>query len=174
MAAWQVPFPSWKVVVLQNLLFISFEDFSHYWGMCFLINISDFGLDVMSPFSLCNSAHQAFHTGLLYKYIHKIHHKYSAPFGLAVEYAHPAEVLILGTGTIAGPILYTAFARDLHIFSVYIWIVLRLFQAVDAHSGYGRFIALDQLNQVPMINGHGHSDRFPMVTPTHSPFLVWR
>ncbi|KAF8752773.1 sterol oxidase [Rhizoctonia solani] len=26
---------------------------------------------------------------------HKIHHKYSAPFGLAAEYAHPAEVLIL-------------------------------------------------------------------------------
>ena len=94
----------------------------------------------MSPFSLCNSAHQALHTGLLYKYIHKIHHKYSAPFGLAAEYAHPAEVLILGTGTITGPILYTAFARDLHIFSVYIWIVLRLFQAVDAHSGYGRLI----------------------------------
>ena len=28
MATWQVPFPSWKAVVLQNLLFFSFEDFS--------------------------------------------------------------------------------------------------------------------------------------------------
>jgi len=80
------------------------------------------------------------YAGLLYKYIHKIHHKYSAPFGLAAEYAHPAEVLILGTGTIVDPFLYTDFARDLDIFSVYIWIVSRLFQAIDAHSGYGRFI----------------------------------
>ena len=76
------------------------------------------------------SAHQALHTGVLYKHIHKIHHKYSAPFGLAAEYAHPAEVMILGTGTIAGPILYCAFRRDLHIFSVYVWIVLRLFLTI--------------------------------------------
>jgi len=67
-------------------------------------------------------------------------YKYSAPLCLAAEYAHPAEVLILGTGTIAGPILYTAFARDLHVFLILIWTTLRLFQAGDAHSGYGRFI----------------------------------
>jgi methylsterol monooxygenase len=82
-------------------------------------------------------AHQALHTGVLYKHIHKLHHKYSAPFGLAAEYAHPAEVFILGTGTIAGPILYCWYTRNLHIFTVYVWITLRLFQAIDAHSGYG-------------------------------------
>jgi methylsterol monooxygenase len=82
-------------------------------------------------------AHQALHTGVLYKHIHKIHHKYSAPFGLAAEYAHPAEVFILGTGTILGPLLYCYFMRDLHICNVYLWITLRLFQAIDAHSGYG-------------------------------------
>ena len=82
-------------------------------------------------------AHQALHWGPLYKHIHKIHHQYPAPFGLAAEYAHPAEVFILGTGTILGPILYCMFRHDLHIFTVYIWITLRLFQAIDAHSGYG-------------------------------------
>jgi len=45
--------------------------------------------------------------------------------------------MILGTGTIAGPLLYCYFTRNLHIATVYLWIVLRLFQAVDAHSGYG-------------------------------------
>ncbi|KAF8502889.1 hypothetical protein F5888DRAFT_1868232 [Russula emetica] len=34
----------------------------------------------------------------------QLHHKYSAPFGLAAEYAHPLEVMILGTGTILGPL----------------------------------------------------------------------
>lgn len=75
---------------------------------------------------------------MLYKHIHKLHHKYSAPFGLAAEYAHPLEVMILGTGTIVGPLLYCKFTQNLHILTVYIWITLRLFQAIDAHSGYGK------------------------------------
>ena len=56
--------------------------------------------------------------------------------GQAAEYAHPVETLILGLGTIGGPFLYCLFRQDLHILTVYIWISLRLFQAVDAHSGY--------------------------------------
>ncbi len=86
------------------------------------------------------AAHQLLHTPLLYKHIHKLHHKYSAPFGLAAEYAHPLEVMILGTGTILGPLLYCWFKPDLHIVTVYIWITLRLFQAIDAHSGYGKSV----------------------------------
>ena len=85
-------------------------------------------------------AHQALHYGPLYKYIHKIHHKYSAPFGLAAEYAHPAEVMILGIGTLGGPILYCYFTSNFHIVTMYIWITLRLFQAIDAHSGYGTYL----------------------------------
>lgn len=84
------------------------------------------------------AAHQLLHTPLLYKHIHKLHHKYSAPFGLAAEYAHPLEVMILGTGTIFGPLLYCWIKPNLHIVTVYIWITLRLFQAIDAHSGYGK------------------------------------
>jgi len=83
-------------------------------------------------------AHQALHYGPLYRNIHKIHHKYSAPFGLAAEYAHPLEVLILGTGTLAGPVLYCAFFKGLHLFTFYCWITFRLLQAIDAHSGYGQ------------------------------------
>lgn len=78
------------------------------------------------------------HYGPLYRHIHKIHHRYSAPFGLAAEYAHPIEVMVLGMGTLGGPILYCYFAQTLHIFTVYVWITLRLFQAVDSHSGYGK------------------------------------
>ncbi|THH04281.1 hypothetical protein EW145_g5640 [Phellinidium pouzarii] len=115
MSTWQVPFPEWRIMFGQIALFFVFEDAFHYF------------------------AHQALHYGPLYKHIHKIHHKYSAPFGLAAEYAHPAEVIILGTGSIGGPLLYCYFTRNLHIITVYIWVILRLFQAVDAHSGYGAF-----------------------------------
>lgn len=51
-------------------------------------------------------AHRALHYGPLYKKIHKLHHEFSAPFGLAAEYAHPLEILILGMGTIGGPFLW--------------------------------------------------------------------
>jgi methylsterol monooxygenase len=109
------------------------------------------------------------HTGILYKHIHKIHHKYSAPFGLAAEYAHPAEVMILGAGTIAGPLLYCYFTRDFHILTMYIWILLRLFQAIDAHSGYGTF-----LPPIFLVSISKKFVRFSLVPPTHPSILVRR
>jgi len=132
MMTWQVPFPSITSMLPQLAFFFVFEDMCHYF------------------------AHQFLHWGPMYKHIHKIHHKYSAPFGLAAEYAHPAEVMILGTGTILGPLLYCFFRRDLHIVNVYIWITLRLFQAVDAHSGYDFPWSLQHI--LPFWSGAEHHD----------------
>lgn len=107
-----VPFPSLFTMAYQIAIFFVLEDTWHYWS------------------------HRALHTPRLYKMIHKIHHQYSAPFGLAAEYASPIEVMLLGFGTVGCPILWCALTGDLHILTMYIWIVLRLFQAIDAHSGY--------------------------------------
>ncbi|ODQ66655.1 C-4 methyl sterol oxidase, catalyzes the first of three steps required to remove two C-4 methyl grou [Nadsonia fulvescens var. elongata DSM 6958] len=107
-----VPFPSWITIVLQICVFFVGEDAWHYW------------------------LHRGLHQGVFYKYIHKQHHKYAAPFGLAAEYAHPVEVALLGVGTVGIPIFWVYITKNLHILTVSIWICLRLFQAVDAHSGY--------------------------------------
>ncbi|KAI5848152.1 putative methylsterol monooxygenase [Tricharina praecox] len=107
-----VPFPHWTKMAYQIAIFFIMEDTWHYWF------------------------HRAFHWGPLYKYVHKIHHTYSAPFGLAAEYASPIEVMALGLGTVGSPLLWCYFTQDLHILTVYLWIVFRLFQAIDAHSGY--------------------------------------
>ncbi|KAF2444892.1 C-4 methylsterol oxidase [Karstenula rhodostoma CBS 690.94] len=107
-----VPFPSVYKMALQIAVFFVLEDTWHYW------------------------THRAMHYGFLYKNIHKIHHQYSAPFGLAAEYASPIEVMVLGLGTVSSPILWCAITGDLHLLTMYVWIVLRLFQAIDAHSGY--------------------------------------
>ena len=107
-----IPFPSPWTMTYQIAIFFVMEDTWHYFF------------------------HQALHWGPLYKAIHKIHHQYSAPFGLAAEYASPIEVMILGFGTVSCPILWCAFTGNLHILTMYIWIVLRLSQAIDAHSGY--------------------------------------
>jgi len=108
-----VPFPSVYKMAYQIAIFFVLEDAWHYW------------------------AHRAMHaSSFLYKNIHKIHHQYSAPFGLAAEYASPIEVMILGFGTVGVPIVFCAITKDLHILTMYIWIVFRVFQAIDAHSGY--------------------------------------
>ncbi|KAF7311655.1 C4-methyl sterol oxidase [Mycena kentingensis (nom. inval.)] len=133
MRTYEVPFPTLRAMAPQLAWFFFFEDFFHYW------------------------AHKALHYGPLYKHIHKLHHRYSAPFGLAAEYAHPAEVAILGFGTIGGPLIYAAFNRDcLHIFTVYIWITLKLFQAIDAHSGYDFPWSLQHI--IPFWSGADHHD----------------
>ncbi|KAI6127118.1 hypothetical protein F5141DRAFT_1085640 [Pisolithus sp. B1] len=148
LAMHQVPFPSWKTMLIQVAAFFIFEDFFHFW------------------------AHQALHTGVLYKHIHKLHHKYSAPFGLAAEYAHPAETFILGAGTLAGPLLWCFFAGDVHIITVYIWITLRLFQAIDAHSGYDFPWSLR--NIIPFWSGAEHHDFHHMsFTNNYSTSFRW-
>ncbi|KAK4698519.1 methylsterol monooxygenase, partial [Phenoliferia sp. Uapishka_3] len=112
MKTFEVPFPTLTTMALQITLFFFLEDTWHYW------------------------AHRLFHYRLFYKFVHKIHHKYSAPFGLAAEYAHPFEIVSLGAGTVLAPLVFCWYTQNLHIITMYTWIVLRLLQAVDSHSGY--------------------------------------
>lgn len=107
-----IPFPSWTTICSQLALFFVLEDCWHYW------------------------LHRGLHYGVFYKYIHKQHHRYAAPFGLAAEYAHPIEVALLGFGTVGIPIIWCIFTKNLHLFTINVWISLRLFQAIDSHSGY--------------------------------------
>lgn len=55
---------------------------------------------------------------------------------MTAEYASPIEVMFLGLGTVGSPVLWVLITKDLHLFTMYMWIVLRLFQAIDSHSGY--------------------------------------
>ncbi|CAG9952981.1 unnamed protein product [Clonostachys rosea f. rosea IK726] len=107
-----VPFPpAWKMALQIAICFV-IEDTWHYW------------------------VHRALHTKYLYKKVHKLHHTYSAPFGLASEYASPIETAILGLGVVGSPVLQLAVTGDLHLVTMYVWIMLRMCQAIDAHSGY--------------------------------------
>ncbi|KAK6203511.1 fatty acid hydroxylase superfamily-domain-containing protein [Scheffersomyces amazonensis] len=133
-----VPFPAWQTMLAQISFFFFCEDMWHYWF------------------------HRLFHWGWFYKNIHKVHHKYAAPFGFAAEYAHPAEVMALGIGTVGFPVLYAFLATKysslptLHLFTITIWICLRLLQAVDSHSGYDFPWSLNKF--VPFWAGAEHHD----------------
>lgn len=127
-----VPFPPLLKMLYQIVLFAVLEDTWHYWS------------------------HRALHWGPLYKNIHKIHHTYSAPFGLAAEYASPIEIMVLGFGTVGIPICWAALTNDLHIITMYAFIVCRVMQAIDAHSGYDFPWSLH--NFVPFWAGANHHD----------------
>ncbi|TIC01185.1 hypothetical protein E3Q18_00784 [Wallemia mellicola] len=132
MLTYQVPFPSVWQMAKQIAIFFVFEDTWHF------------------------VFHRALHWGPLYKRIHKQHHEFSAPFGLAAEYAHPIEVGLTGFGTVGAPILYAAFLGEIHIVGVYLWITCRLFQAIDSHSGYHFPWSLN--NFLPFWAGAEHHD----------------
>jgi methylsterol monooxygenase len=99
-------------MVVANIFFLFMEDFYQYF------------------------AHRLLHYGILYKKIHKLHHEFSAPFGIAAQYAHPAETLILGLGFFLGPFLWVYYFADLHVITMAVWLAIRLLQVVDSHSGY--------------------------------------
>ncbi|GMM36004.1 methylsterol monooxygenase [Saccharomycopsis crataegensis] len=127
-----VPFPDYTTMLKQIAIFLFLEDLWHY------------------------VFHRLFHYSIFYKYIHKQHHKYAAPFGLAAEYAHPIEVMALGFGTVGFPIIYAYIFNGLHLFTVCCWVVTRLFQAVDSHSGYDFPWSLNKF--LPFWAGAEHHD----------------
>ncbi|KAJ2735760.1 C-4 sterol methyl oxidase, partial [Coemansia sp. Cherry 401B] len=86
----EVPLPGWQEMCTQIAVFFVLEDFWHYW------------------------IHRLFHWGPLYRRVHKVHHEFSAPFGMTAEYAHPLETVIFGQGTIGGPILYCQLVGSVH------------------------------------------------------------
>jgi sterol desaturase/sphingolipid hydroxylase (fatty acid hydroxylase superfamily) len=100
--------PSVFVLLAQIFICVQVDDFLFYW------------------------VHRWFHENkFLYKHVHKQHHEFGYTVGLATEYAHPVEDFANFIPTIAGAFLLGAHA------SVLIgYVGLKLWQSVDAHSGY--------------------------------------
>ncbi|KAF8503238.1 hypothetical protein F5888DRAFT_1861367 [Russula emetica] len=85
MSTWQVPFSSWQTMLMQLAFSFFFEDMFHYFCSFFAVRFPSGRSLMHATLSTFSAAHQLLHTPLLYKHIHKLHHKYSAPFGLAAD-----------------------------------------------------------------------------------------
>lgn len=76
--------------------------------------------------------HRLLHWKSLYPWVHKWHHQFYHSIGIASECAHPLE-FFLGNlvPVLAGPLLVRA-----HVFTFWVWLTVRIFETIDAHSGY--------------------------------------
>lgn len=99
--------PAALVVLLHLLAFIAVEDTIFYWG------------------------HRLLHTRWLFSHVHYRHHRFRIVRGHVAEYAHPLESLLNLIAFFAGPI---ALGSPLPVFAI--WIVVRMAETVEAHSGY--------------------------------------
>eukprot|EP00271_Cylindrocystis_brebissonii_P003007 TRINITY_DN13757_c0_g1_i1.p1 TRINITY_DN13757_c0_g1~~TRINITY_DN13757_c0_g1_i1.p1 ORF type:complete len:285 (+),score=46.13 TRINITY_DN13757_c0_g1_i1:76-930(+) len=103
-----LPLPSLGELVLSLLVCFMVEDYGNYW------------------------LHRWMHAdGWLYDHIHFKHHEYSTPMSVASTYAHWAEVLLLGIPSFVGPAILQC-----HVVTLWAWILLRQWEAMDTHSGY--------------------------------------
>lgn len=112
-------------------------------------------------------AHRTLHAPWAYKKIHHIHHKYTTPFGAAANYAHPAETIFTGFGTVIPVILFRP-----HLFTVLVWIVVRQWQAISVHVGYD--LPFRPSRFLPFLGGARFHDRHhERFTSNFAPTFVW-
>ncbi|XP_033125808.1 fatty acid hydroxylase domain-containing protein 2-like [Anneissia japonica] len=77
-------------------------------------------------------SHRMLHHPMFYKHIHKLHHEWTSPIGLTAIYAHPVEhVLSSLIPATLGPIIMGS-----HIATIWMWFVMVISSAVNAHCGY--------------------------------------
>lgn len=77
-------------------------------------------------------SHRLFHASFLYKTFHKQHHAFRGSVGAAAEFANPVEVVLANQIPTVGLLL----GIGAHPLVQAVWLVLRLLQTYEVHSGY--------------------------------------
>ncbi|VDI64835.1 methylsterol monooxygenase [Mytilus galloprovincialis] len=100
--------PSFTRVVIDIIMFSLVEEFGFYYS------------------------HRLMHHPIVYKYIHKIHHEWTAPIGIICIYAHPLEhCLVNMMPVILGPIIMGS-----HLSTTWMWYFITLVSTTISHCGY--------------------------------------
>jgi methylsterol monooxygenase len=71
----------------------------------------------------------------LYRHIHSIHHRASAPYPLEFIYAHPLESAIAVGGILLGYISIYFIFGSINIYTFWAYSFVRIFHETDIHSG---------------------------------------
>jgi len=128
---WFAALPAWWLqrsgVLRGGSAVATLEDaFSLRWAIChFLAHI----LVIEVWFY---STHRALHWPVLYKRVHKLHHRWKAPTAVACTFAHPIEFCVGNAlGVVLGPAL-----TNCHPYSAAFWCAFAMLSTSGSHSGY--------------------------------------
>jgi sterol desaturase/sphingolipid hydroxylase (fatty acid hydroxylase superfamily) len=106
-------YPGIPLFIFQIIFFMLIEDTMFYW------------------------IHRLLHHKKLFRKIHHIHHRFNINSAVASQYAHPVEFLICDlVPVITGPTILLMLGMPVHLLTVWIWLIIRIWESVDAHSGY--------------------------------------
>ncbi|KAI8913195.1 hypothetical protein EDD86DRAFT_199917 [Gorgonomyces haynaldii] len=141
-------------LVLLNMLIVNlplaylgyhFEIIKNHGIRTSLPNVVEFGVQ-LGFFTIVEEigfyySHWLFHHPAIYKYVHKIHHSFPAPVGIASIYAHPLEHLVANMLPIVcgPPIFESIFGITPHIVTCWLWYTTAILVTITSHSGYKFF-----------------------------------
>lgn len=75
---------------------------------------------------------RVFHHPRVYRYIHKIHHEWTAPISVVAIYCHPLEHLFANIlPAVIGPVVMGS-----HVATLMLWIHVAQTSAIISHCGY--------------------------------------
>lgn len=120
--------PAWYIIIAQLVFFIFLDDFLYYW------------------------MHRKMHENKwLLKHVHSVHHRIHNTVGINGNYMHWIEFTATASLMLLGPILVSA-----HLYVLWIWVVVRQFEAVDGHAGYD--IPWNPAHWLPLYEGPVYHD----------------
>lgn len=119
--------PAWYIIIAQLVFFIFLDDFIYYW------------------------LHRSMHHPWLLKHVHGVHHRIKNTCALDGNYFHWAEFVATGAIALIPPLIVGA-----HLYVLWIWIIIRQFEAADGHCGYD--LPKNPVKLIPFYHGAVYHD----------------